>query len=46
MQDFDYVRVHEVNEAISILSREENGACILCGGTDLLVQIREKCRSS
>jgi carbon-monoxide dehydrogenase medium subunit len=44
MQDFDYVRVHDVNEAISILSREENGACILCGGTDLLVQLREKQR--
>jgi carbon-monoxide dehydrogenase medium subunit len=44
MQDFDYVRVHDVNEAISILSREENGARILCGGTDLLVQLREKQR--
>ncbi len=43
MQDFDYVRVHEVHEAISILSRE-NEACILCGGTDLLVQLREKQR--
>jgi carbon-monoxide dehydrogenase medium subunit len=42
MQDFDYVRVHEVNEAISLLSREGNGACILSGGTDLLVQLRGK----
>jgi carbon-monoxide dehydrogenase medium subunit len=46
MQDFDYVRVHEVHEAISMLSREENGAVILSGGTDLLVQLREKQRQA
>ena len=46
MQDFNYVRVHEVHEAISILSGEENGAYILSGGTDLLVQLREKQRKA
>jgi len=44
MQDFDYVLVDEVHEAISVLSREGNRARILCGGTDLLVQLREKQR--
>lgn len=46
MQDFDYVRVHEVHEAISILSKEGHRARILCGGTDLLVQLREKQRQA
>jgi carbon-monoxide dehydrogenase medium subunit len=46
MQDFNYIRVHEIHEAISILSGEENGAYILSGGTDLLVQLREKQRSA
>jgi CO/xanthine dehydrogenase FAD-binding subunit len=44
MQDFDYILVHEVHEAISILSGEGHRARILCGGTDLLVQLREKQR--
>ena len=46
MQDFDYVRVHEVQEAISVLSRDGNGARILAGGTDLLVQLRERQRTA
>ena len=46
MQDFDYVRVHEIQDAISILSREHGGACILVGGTDLLVQLRERQRTA
>ena len=46
MQDFDYVRVHEVQEAVSILSRDGNGARILAGGTDLLVQLRERQRTA
>jgi carbon-monoxide dehydrogenase medium subunit len=39
MQDFDYIRVSEIAEAISILSREGNEAAVFCGGTDLLVQL-------
>lgn len=47
MQDFEYVLVHGVHEAISILSRQGQRARILCGGTDLLVQLREKqCQAS
>jgi carbon-monoxide dehydrogenase medium subunit len=46
MQDFDYVQVHEIQEAISKLSKEEHQARILCGGTDLLVQLREKQRTA
>lgn len=42
MQDFNYICVHEVDEAINLLSGDENRARILCGGTDLLVQLREK----
>ena len=46
MQEFDYVRVHEIQDAISILSREDGGASILVGGTDLLVQLRERQRTA
>ncbi len=41
MQEFDYVRVQSVQEAVALLAGEENRARILCGGTDLLVQLRE-----
>ena len=46
MQDFEYVRVHEVQEAISILSRDGNDVRILSGGTDLLPQLRDRQRSA
>lgn len=46
MQNFDYVRVHEIQDAISILSREQGGVHILAGGTDLLVQLREGQRTA
>ncbi len=46
MQAFDYLRVYTLQDAISVLSREEKGVCILCGGTDLLVQLREKQRTA
>ena len=46
MQDFDYIRVHDVQEAIFILSGDGNGARILAGGTDLLVQLRERQRTA
>ena len=44
MQDFDYIRVREVQEAISILAGDGNGARVLSGGTDLLPQLRERQR--
>lgn len=44
MQEFDYVRVHEISEAVDILSREVDGTYILSGGTDLLVQLRDRQR--
>ena len=46
MQDFDYIRVHEVQDAISILAGEGNEARILSGGTDLLPQLRERQRTA
>jgi carbon-monoxide dehydrogenase medium subunit len=46
MQDFDYVRVNQVQAAVSILSKNGNEARILAGGTDLLVQLRENQRTA
>jgi carbon-monoxide dehydrogenase medium subunit len=46
MQDFDYIRVHSVQEAISVLSEKKNEANVLCGGTDLLVQLQENQRKA
>jgi carbon-monoxide dehydrogenase medium subunit len=46
MQEFDYVRVYDVHKAAAILSREDNGARVLSGGTDLLVQLRERQQSA
>jgi carbon-monoxide dehydrogenase medium subunit len=46
MQDFDYVRVHEIHEAVSILAAENGGARVLCGGTDLLGQVRARQRQA
>jgi carbon-monoxide dehydrogenase medium subunit len=44
MQDFDYIRVHEIQDAISILAEDSNSARILSGGTDLIPQLRERQR--
>jgi carbon-monoxide dehydrogenase medium subunit len=41
MQDFDYIRASSIDEVVSLLSQDRDGTRILCGGTDLLVQLRE-----
>ena len=40
MQDFDYIRAGNIEEAVGLLASRE-GARILNGGTDLIVQLRE-----
>lgn len=41
MQAFDYVVPKKVEEVITLLANGNGDARILCGGTDLLVQLRE-----
>ena len=41
MQAFDYVSAGSVKEVIDLLSVNNGRARVLCGGTDLLVQLRE-----
>jgi carbon-monoxide dehydrogenase medium subunit len=46
MQAFDYVPASTVKEVVDLLTSNNGGARILCGGTDLLVQLREnRCKS-
>jgi CO/xanthine dehydrogenase FAD-binding subunit len=41
MQAFDYIPAHSIDETVALLNREGEQARVLCGGTDLLVQLRE-----
>ena len=38
---FEYIRAKNLNEAIRILSTEENGVKILAGGTDIFVEMKQ-----
>ncbi|MCS7088586.1 MAG: xanthine dehydrogenase family protein subunit M [Thermoflexales bacterium] len=46
MQAFAYVRPNTLAEALAVLAREGEGARCLGGGTDLIVQLRERRRSA
>jgi carbon-monoxide dehydrogenase medium subunit len=46
MQPFEYVVARSLSEATSLLTGESNHACILAGGTDLLIQLRENRRKA
>src|SRR6185369_10309784 len=41
MQSFDYIAPKSAEEVIALLANKNGNARILCGGTDLLVQLRE-----
>jgi xanthine dehydrogenase FAD-binding subunit len=44
MQVLDYISAGSVKEVVGLLSSKDGRARILCGGTDLLVQLRENRR--
>lgn len=46
MQSLDYVSADSVKEVIGLLAPNNGKASILCGGTDLLVQLRENRRKA
>ena len=46
MQAFDYASAGSVKEVVGLLTSNNGGARVLCGGTDLLVQLRENRRKA
>jgi CO/xanthine dehydrogenase FAD-binding subunit len=42
MKPFEYKAIHSVEEACSILAEYGSDACILAGGTDLLIELRKQ----
>lgn len=46
MQAFDYIAAGSLREVLSLLASNNGRARLLCGGTDLLVQLRENRRTA
>ena len=46
MNDFEYMAATSVDEVVSLLAANEDQAVLLAGGTDILVQLRERLRSA
>lgn len=46
MQALDYILADNLDKAVELLTSHEGRARILCGGTDLLVQLRENRRTA
>ena len=46
MRDFEYAAATTVDEAVSLLAARGEGAKVLTGGTDLIVQLREGLRQA
>ncbi|HJS17862.1 MAG TPA: xanthine dehydrogenase family protein subunit M [Anaerolineales bacterium] len=46
MQALDYILAYSVNETVELLLSSDSKARVLCGGTDLLVQLRENRRKA
>jgi CO/xanthine dehydrogenase FAD-binding subunit len=46
MQTFDYVSAGSVKEVVGLLTSNNGSARVFCGGTDLLVQLRENRRKA
>jgi carbon-monoxide dehydrogenase medium subunit len=46
LKAFEYVSVQNIDEAITWLAQNGAAACVLAGGTDLLVQLRESRRAA
>ena len=46
MRDFEYAAATTVDEAVSLLAARGDGARVLTGGTDLIVQLREGLRQA
>ncbi|MBK6862105.1 MAG: xanthine dehydrogenase family protein subunit M [Ideonella sp.] len=44
MRPFEYLEPSTLDEAVALLERGNGSACVLAGGTDLLVQMREHVR--